>query len=293
MKAFRKIQLTALCALPLLAGCGGTGTAPAESLPLAADADSIAEGVSTLSRDGATLAWIQDNGQERLMERSLFPSASDSLIDALGLADGVPSSVSTFVLRTDSATVLFDTGLGAPDSRLLRGLQALGLRPADVDYLFLTHFHGDHIGGMMQGDSVTFPRAQVYASRVEYEAWMNMPAEQKALAERTMQAYADRLHLFEFGDTLPCGVATFDASGHTPGHTVYRTGPFLVAGDLMHGAALQLSHPEVSATYDMDPEKAAATRRHFLKYAQDDGLVLAGMHLPRPAFLDFGAPAGH
>ena len=93
--------------------------------------------------------------------------------------------------------------MGAPGSRLLPGLQSLGISPADIGYLYLTHFHGDHIGGMMKGDSVVFPNAEVYASKVEYDAWMAMPAERKAQVVKTMDAYKERLHLFEFGDTLP------------------------------------------------------------------------------------------
>ena len=76
-----------------------------------------------------------------------------------------------------------------------------------------------------------------------------------------------------------------EAVGHTPGHTVYRAGQFLVIGDLIHGAAIQLRHPEVCASFDMDQPKAVASRKKYLKYAQDEGLTMAGMHLPAPAFL--------
>lgn len=60
---------------------------------------------------------------------------------------------------------------------------------------------------------------------------------------KTMNAYKDRLHLFEFGETLPGNVVTMNAEGHTPGHTVYQAGKLLVIADLIHGAALQLEHP--------------------------------------------------
>lgn len=35
-------------------------------------------------------------------------------------------------------------------------------------------------------------------------------------------------------------------AGHTPGHTAYQVGKFIVVGDLVHGASLQLAHPEIS-----------------------------------------------
>ena len=92
------------------------------------------------------------------------------------------------------------------------------------------------------------------------------------------------LHLFEFGETLPGNVVAMNAEGHTPGHTVFQANKLLVIADLIHGAALQLEHPEICATYDMDKEKAVKSRKYFLQYAKDNGLTMAGMHLPAPAF---------
>lgn len=227
--------------------------------------------------------WIRDNAADRLMPRTLFPDASDALMDSLGLAGGVPSTVSTFYVKTDGAGILFDTGLGATDSRLISGLQTFGIVPADVKYVYLTHMHGDHIGGMLtqEGEAV-FPAAEVYVSKPEYDYWMADKANRQQVA--TMEAYKDHLHLFQFGDTLPGGVVAMDAVGHTPGHTVFQAGKLLVVGDLMHGAALQKVHPEVCATFDMDKEAAIGARRRFIRYAEEDGLTMAGMHLPVPAF---------
>lgn len=220
------------------------------------------------------------------MPRTLFADAPDSLVSSLGLENGIPSSVSTFLMeKKDSCVMLFDTGNGAPDSRLMDGLAQMGLSPADVRYLCLTHFHGDHIGGMMRGDTVVFPNAEVYASKVEYDAWMQMPDEQKALVVKTMEAYKNRLHLFQFGDTLPGGVVALEAVGHTPGHTVFQAGKILVVGDLMHGVALQKEHPEFCASYDRDKEAAVATRKRILKYVRDNGLTMAGMHFPAPGII--------
>lgn len=242
-------------------------------------------GVNTLRLDSVKVTWIRDNAREKLMPLSLFAGVPDSLVDKLSLREGIPSSVSAFLVETGDACVLFDTGLGASDSRLTEGLKSLGLVPADIRYLYLTHFHGDHIGGMLKGDSVVFPNAEVYASRVEYEAWMKMPDERKAQVVKTMERYRERLHLFEFGDTLPGGVTAIDAVGHTPGHTVFRAGKLLIIADLMHGAALQTRYPEYCPSYDMDKEEAVKSRICVLKYAEENGLTMAGMHLPAPGFL--------
>lgn len=268
----------------LLVGCGG-GAKKQTNEEASMDSTNMAcDGLKTLQLDGVKVTWIQYNVKERLMERTLFADASDELIDSLKLADGIPSSMSTFLVETDGVRILFDTGMGAPDSRLLSGLASLGVTPADIKYLYLTHFHGDHIGGMMKGDSIVFPNAEVYASEVEYDAWLKMPSDRNAQVVKTMNAYKDRLHLFEFGETLPGNVVTMNAEGHTPGHTVYQAGKLLVIADLIHGAALQLEHPEICAAYDMDKDAAVKSRKHFLRYAKENGLTMAGMHLPPPGF---------
>lgn len=233
-----------------------------------------------MERGGVKLTWIRDNAQERLMPLSLFGDVPQQLVDSLGIAGGIPSSVSAFLLEVDGKQILFDAGMGAPDSRLMDGLASVGVSPVDVDCLYLTHFHGDHIGGMMKDDMVVFPKAEVYAARQEYDGWMQMPDKQKAQVVATMTAYKDRLHLFEYGDTLPGKVVALNAEGHTPGHTVYQAGGFLIVGDLVHGAALQLVRPDMCASYDMNSEMAVKARKHYLDYACQNGLLMAGMHQP-------------
>lgn len=260
------------------AGCGSSqkqASATDETEAVFACTDSV-----TTECDGVKLTQIRDNAQERLMQLSLFGELPQALIDSLNIGQGVPASVSAFLLEIDGKRILFDTGMGSADSRLLTNLSAAGVTPADIDYLYLTHFHGDHIGGMMKGDTVVFPKAEVYASRQEYDAWMQMPDEKKMQVAATMEAYKDRLHLVAHGDTLPCGVVALDCAGHTPGHTAYRAGRFLIVGDLVHGAALQMAHPEICSAYDMDPQSAIKQRRYYLDYARQNHLLLAGMHQP-------------
>lgn len=285
MKNKKRNYLFVISVVLLLSACGGSAKKQINEDTSMDNVNVACDGTKAWQLHGVKATWIQDNARERLMERTLFADAPDSLIDSLKLQNGIPSSMSTFLVETGGISILFDTGLGAPDSRLLPSLAALGVKPADIKYLYLTHFHGDHIGGMMKADSVVFPNAEVYASKAEYEAWMKMPADRNAQVVKTMNAYKDRLHLFDFDDTLPGNVKAFNAAGHTPGHTVFQVGQLLVIGDLIHGAALQLPHPEICAAYDMDKDRAVKTRKHFLQYARENNLTMAGMHLPVPAFL--------
>lgn len=237
----------------------------------------------TLEVGDVKVTWIQDRAATQ--SASLFPQAPASLIDSLGLRGGIPSSMSVFLVESKGMRILFDTGLGGKDSRLLHLLSLMGLTPADISFIYLTHLHGDHIGGLMQGGRAVFPTAQVFVAKQEFRGWMRMPAEKKAQVEKMAKAYRLNLHFFDFGDYLPGDVKTIDASGHTPGHTAFRVGDLLIVGDIIHGAALQLADLDLCPTYDMEPAEARAARKRILQYARMNNLVVAGMHLPAPGFM--------
>lgn len=239
----------------------------------------------TLEVGDVKVTWIQDRAA--MQPVNLFPQAPASLIDSLHLRGGIPSSLSTFLVESKGMRILFDTGLGGKDSRLLHLLSLMGLTPADIGFIYLTHLHSDHIGGLLDGGRPMFPMAQVFVSKQEFKGWMGMPGEKKAQVEKMAKAYRLNLHFFDFGDYLPGGVETIDASGHTPGHTAFRVGGLLIVGDILHGAALQLADLDLCPTYDMNPAEARVARKRILQLARTDSLVMAGMHLPAPGFMKF------
>ena len=234
------------------------------------------------SNEPTVIKWIEDKPGPSTQQHRTFPDVPDSLWNALGFKDGIPSSMSCFLLKTDGKTILLDTGLGAGFSQLIPKLAEDNIKPEDLKLIYITHMHGDHIGGLLKEDKVVFPNAEVYINRVEAEAWKAMPGDRSAQAKKVLEAYKDHLHLFEAGDVLPGGVKSIAAYGHTPGHTAFQKEKILVIGDLMHGAALQLKYPNYNASFDMDQKAAAEARARLIKYARENGLTMYGMHLPSP-----------
>lgn len=227
---------------------------------------------------------IQDNLSPRMMGRTLFPDAPDSLIAELGLEEGIPASVSAFLVKTDGKEILFDAANGAPDSQLMQVLESLQTTADEIDYIFITHLHGDHIGGLLKEGEAVFSNALVYINKTEYGAWMAMKGRQSEGLRNICNAYGERVKTFTPEDELPCGIEAVEAYGHTPGHTAYRVGDALIAGDVMHGTALQARYPEFSAGFDMDKEMSVKTRRAILKMAEE-GVKVYGMHFPAPYHL--------
>ena len=264
-------------------------TAPAETAA-PADAQEVAGTKTVKLSNGASVTWIQDNESEKLNPISLFGDVSDSLVESLNMPEGIPASISTFLLQADGKNILFDAGLGAFGGKMLSRLAALGINADNIDIVYLTHFHVDHIAGLVEKDAAgidtkTFKNASIYAGKVEYDAWMeHIP--KNDLQKMVMELYRDSLHLFAFGDSLPHGVLAIDAIGHTPGHTAFQVSNLLIIGDLMHGYALQKDHPEINSNYDMDKEKSIESRKRIMQYAKDNKLLMAGMHLPPPGFAE-------
>ncbi|WP_295858895.1 MBL fold metallo-hydrolase [uncultured Fibrobacter sp.] len=302
-KIFGTLCATALMLTLSVTGCSDTKkaaenkaeepaaqAAPAETTTPAENAAQV-EGTKTITlANGASVTWIQDNDGEKLMPRTLFSDASDSLYNSLNMPDGIPASVSTFLVKIDGQYILFDAGLGAFGGQMMKRFEALGMNPDSIGLIYLTHFHVDHIAGLIAKDESgndvkAFKNAAVYAGKVEYDAWMN-DIPKNDLQKNVMGIYKDNLHLFAFGDTLPHGVLALDAVGHTPGHTAFQLSNLLIVGDLMHGYALQKDHPDINSNYDMDKPKSAESRKRIMQYASDNKLLMAGMHLPPPGFAE-------
>ena len=218
---------------------------------------------------------IFDNPAPRTMPLALFGEVPSDLVASLDIADGIPSSVSVMLLEKDGQQLLFDGGNGNEDSRLLPCLQELGFASSDIDAIFITHLHGDHIGGLVKDNQPVFPQAKLYIPSVELDAWTQAPNVQALVT-----AYGENVVKFAIGDVLPCGVEAMAAYGHTPGHTIYRTDNKLIVGDIMHGLALQMEHPDFCARFDMDHEKAIASRKAVLEQVKKEGWTMFGMHFP-------------
>ena len=223
---------------------------------------------------------IFDNPAPRTMPLALFGDVPDELVASLNIAEGIPSSVSVMLIEKDGQQCLFDAGNGNDDSRLLPWMKELGFSASDIDVIFITHLHGDHIGGLVKDGQPVFPQAKLYIPSVELDAWTKSPESTPQNVKAMMEAYGEKLVKYTLEDSLPVGVKAIAAYGHTLGHTIYRIDNKLIVGDIMHGVALQMEHPEFCARFDMDKEQAIASRKAIMEMAKKEGLTMYGMHFP-------------
>lgn len=228
------------------------------------------------------ITWLLGSDKTKSPATSLFPQLTPELLKEYNVEDGVENSISCFLLEAEGKKAIFDTGFnekvstGIPDR-----LKELKISPDDIDYVFITHFHPDHIGGLIdKNDQIFFKNAKIYVSKEEYCSWINSPTTDKnKMPQNIMKICEKNVIQFNFDDTLPLGVKPIKAFGHTAGHTVYQKGDFIIIGDLIHGWDIQFKNPEICPHFDEDKNESIKSRKNILKYAEDNKLLVAGMHL--------------
>lgn len=223
------------------------------------------------------------------------------LLEAARTSD-IDTNFNAVLIRDGGTLTLIDAGprdLFGPSAGFLpEALQEAGVTPAQINHLFATHLHPDHIAGMITPDgSAVFPNAELCITEGEHVFWSDeastnsageMISEWGAMARAVLAAYGDRLRVIPGGGEIAPGLTSVALPGHTPGHSGWRLSSgdqqLIHVGDIVHAPALQVSDPEIGIVFDIDMDTARETRKRLLDELASDGALFTGGHFLHPAF---------
>ena len=234
--------------------------------------------------------------------KSFVIGRPNAVVGAVLKAGGAPAdrfelSIQPLLVHAGSKVLLFDAGagnfFGDIAGKLPESMMAAGETPASVTDIFISHGHGDHVGGLVtSGPALAFPNASIHISAPEWNWLSGLNDDQGKIfgipqVTTLVSAIKSKVVTFEPGaEILPGVVKAVELRGHTPGHSGYRIGTgadsVLVFGDAMHSYVVSVREPEWQVAFDRDKELAATTRAALVRSSAASGQRLYSEHFPFP-----------
>ena len=211
------------------------------------------------------------------------------------------------VVNTGSKLVLIDTGVGegafnqskGQIGQLLTNLAAAGYDPKAFDAVIISHYHGDHVNGLLRADNaLTFPNAEILVPAKEHAYWMDDGEMARAPKGRVEGLFKNnrrvfsgevlkRVRTYDWDKEVVPGITAVGTPGHSAGHTslVVQSGSskVFVQGDVTHVPYLFARNPGWHLMFDQDPAAAEATRRKTYDMLASEKMMVQGFHYPFPA----------
>jgi glyoxylase-like metal-dependent hydrolase (beta-lactamase superfamily II) len=219
-----------------------------------------------------------------------------------GLPNGfVPIPLTVVVLTIGGRHIMVDSGSGGGQwqptaGRLHANMKAAGIEATEIKTILISHFHPDHIFGLMEKgtNKPVFPDAELVVTAAEYKWWTEpgrvekLPEARKALGQRIQAAFPTwkNFTLVEGEKEVAPGIFLVAAPGHTPGHAAYLVSSggqqLMISNDTLYVPALLAPHPDWQGVYDQDGPLAVKTRKSLADRVIADRMMVCGAHFPFP-----------
>ena len=298
-------MIIAIIAASALAACSKTADAPPppaaapasapapESPPAAMQVNAQAFKIGELS------AWaLRDGSIELPNDNKVFgvghtPEEVAAVLSAAGQpTDKLHLSIQPLLVKTPDHVLLFDTGAGSnfgPGAgQLAASLAEAGVDPQSVTDIFISHSHGDHVGGLVNAEGkLVFPNAAIHMSKPEW-TFMSGQDQYKAL----IPVIKAKVDAFKPGAELVPGVVrAVEIKGHTPGHSGYRitsgSDTLLYVGDSVHHFVVSVQKPDWPMSFDGDQALGARSRAAVIADSAASGQRIYAVHFPYPGLGKF------
>jgi glyoxylase-like metal-dependent hydrolase (beta-lactamase superfamily II) len=264
-----------------------------------------AKGFVTYKVGAAEVTALYDGIWEKPHDPAFIANASVEDVKAAmvkaGLsADFVSIPFTVAVVKNGGKIILCDSGTGGQvqptAGKMMANMKAAGIDPNKIDTILISHFHPDHIFGLMEKDTnkPVFPNTEIIVSDVEYKFWTDLavidrlPEARKGLARRIQAVFPTWKNIRQVSgepEVAP-GIRFVSAPGHTPGHRAFHlssgSSQLMISNDAAYVPALVMANPGWHGQYDQDAVTAEATRRKLLDRVIADKIMISGYHFPFP-----------
>ncbi|MFC4313582.1 MBL fold metallo-hydrolase [Steroidobacter flavus] len=273
--------------------------APAQTAPAPAGSFTIGQLSAVALRDGA-FEFPNDN---KIFGVGKTPEDVAAVLTAAGVpADKLSVSIQPLLVKSAERVLLFDTGAGSnfgpAGGQLGKSLADAGVEAASVTDIFISHPHGDHIGGLLNAEgALAFPNATVHMGAADWEFLKGLNAEKAAAIGATnyaalVTALTPKIDAFAPGaDLVPGVVKAVDLHGHTPGHSGYLISSgadsLLYIGDSLHNYIVSVQKPEWTVAFDNDAAAGEKNRIDVLTKSAESGQRIYAVHFPYPGLGKF------
>ena len=258
----------------------------------------VCDGVATINLSDTYVANAPKDEVGKVLAQNQLPP------------DKITHTYNPVVVNTGSKLVVIDTGLGAAQFEQSKGrlgqfhgnLTAANIDRNNVDIVIISHFHGDHINGLLAAENKpAFPNAEIMVPAVEWKFWMDDGEMSKGMgnpilennfknARRVFDALGRKVTPYDAGKEVAPGITSVASPGHTPGHTSYVVASgsekVLMQVDITAGAAfLFVKNPEWHPGFDVDKPLAVQTRRKLYDMAIADNMPIQAFHAAFPGLV--------
>jgi glyoxylase-like metal-dependent hydrolase (beta-lactamase superfamily II) len=271
-----------------------------------------AQGYLRYNVGDAEVTALYDGVWEKAHDPGFFSNATVSetkraLVAAGAATDYVTIPITTFVVRMNGKTVLCDAGGGDQvqafdpasifvSGKMLANMKAAGIEPGDIETILISHFHPDHIYGLLgkESNAPLFPDAEIIVAAAEYKWWTDssltsrLPPGRQSLARRIQDVIPRWKNVLpiEGEDEVVPGIRFVSVPGHTPGHTAFHLSSgrdqLMISNDTAYVPALCARHPGWHGVFDQDGPLAETSRRRLLDRVVADNMLICGSHFPWP-----------
>ena len=260
---------------------------------------------------GSYQITVATDGQRsfKLPDTFVLNAKKDQVNEALLAAhmekDMMTISYAPIVINTGSKLIVVDTGVGEANFERSKGasgqfqsnLKAAGIDRDKVDTVIISHFHGDHINGLLTPDNkASFPNAEILVPAAEWKYFMDDAEMGKQTSDRMKGVFTNLRRVFdalsrkvtpyEPDKELAPGITSVATYGHTPGHNSH----IIASGDSkvyvqadVTNLPLFVRNPGWHLMFDQDANMAEATRRKLYDMLAAEKMMVQGFHYPFPA----------